>query len=131
MISVDDPAIPAPAGASESVDSSMPISGREKFHQVSQQRQLVAARAAQLFQRRERLLAAQVARAQDNAPVCPRLHHATGVAIDGEIHRDRAGMIQIQRPDIDSAAGHIDAARRLGAYSHAEHSNITQGPLSA
>ncbi len=48
MISVDDPAIPAPAGASESVASSMPVCGAKNFTRYARSgnRYFFAARSA-------------------------------------------------------------------------------------
>ena len=49
-----------------------------------------------------------------------RLHDAGGITRDRRIQRHGAGMEKIERPDIQRAAGHVDAAGRLSGDSHAE-----------
>ena len=71
-------------------------------------------------QRRKRFFAPRVARNQYDATRArrSRLNEAGGVAGDGAVHRHRAGMKQVQRPDIQRPSGEIDSRRRFGLDSH-------------
>jgi len=40
------------------------------------------------------------------------------MAINGEVDGDGLVMEQVERPDIEGSAGHVDAARRLCGDAH-------------
>jgi hypothetical protein len=47
---------------------------------------------------------------EHDAPVCTRFDHGSGADADRRVDRLRAGVEQIERPDVDGATGQIDSA---------------------
>jgi hypothetical protein len=84
--------------------------GFEKVYQLGNQ--LQALLACQVFDGRQlcfkRYFA--IARLQHNATVLAGLYRAMSAQRGGEVDRGGAGMKEIQRPDVDGAAGEIDTS---------------------
>ena len=59
-----------------------------------------------------------VARFKDHAVIVARLNAATCIQRDAEVHRRRAGMKQVQRPNINRPARQINPRRRNGLDKH-------------
>ncbi len=59
-------------------------------------------------------------------PFLPRRNAAASETVDGKVDGDRAGMENVQRPEIEGAAGQIDPGRcgRLDELSHGPNSNL-------
>ena len=114
--SADEPAMPAPAGDSPRVRIVTPLAPN------------AAARRAEQRQRRRRRASAAAERPRRAARCLRRRSRRRSSArasscdvraqADGGIERLRAGMEQIERPDVDGAAGQIDPRRRRSRDAH-------------
>ena len=103
--------------------------GCKKLQQAGAQGKMKTAGRAQSFKAGKLLLAAGVDGAQVNAFPFERRDPAGGKNIDREIHRERAGMEQVQGPQIDGASSQVRAAgglcddggpaRGIGGFAHA------------
>ena len=114
IMSADDPEMPAPAGDSESVSISRPSLGAKNCSSRAARGRRKRLVAAQGLEAGKLLLAAGIDRAQMNALSLQRRDPAGGEDVDREIHRERAGMEQIQRPQIDGASSQVSPAGGLG-----------------
>ena len=114
IINADEPEMPAPAGDSECVSSTKPPCGLEEAHQVRRQRVRVRFRRQQFVEIGKALLASRVVRLQKDLASRLRRDLAARPNSQRHVHADRSGMKQVERPDIDGAAGQIGAARRRG-----------------
>src|SRR5258708_18627668 len=85
----------------------------EKLHQIGGERVLVLLCGTKRLEIGEIILASGIERSQAYAAAGERLEGAAGQNTDREVHRDRAGMKKIQRPDIHGAARQIDPAGRM------------------
>ena len=119
MISVDEPEMPAPAGASRiggQVDAGV------RARRISPGRRAAAACIASRDRSASRSgKISSPPRSRERRTICESGRVSSvqlAIAIHGEIHRDRVRVVEIQRPDVERAAGQIHAARRLGEYLH-------------
>jgi len=70
--------------------------------------------AVQFIETGKNFFAASVARTQVDTLAAQRPHAARRENFEREIECERAGVKQVERPEIDGAARQISAARRLG-----------------
>ena len=89
--------------------------GAEAMGQLGQQRQRFV--VAQLIERQVHLLVG-VFRHQLDALVGPRLDPGARPEADRRVERLRAGVKEIERPDVDGAAGQIDSCRSRRRDTH-------------
>ena len=94
--------------------------GAEKSHQMREKRKPIAARPAQGFERREGFLAARVGGNEGDAALTfgAGFDNARSVAGDRAIHGERAFVKEVKRPNVERAAGQIDARRSTRFNSH-------------
>ena len=116
--SEDDPEMPAPAGASEFVDKLDSDLGTEESNNVGKQRQLVLLGGSKGIEVIEHLFAILIGGAKNDLPVVAGDDVAGGVPIDREVNGHGIFVEKVQRPDIQSSAGKVDAAGRLGLNFH-------------
>ena len=88
--------------------------GRKKLQQPGGQGEPKAAGAAQRFEAGKMLLAPRIYRVQVDALPFQRREAAGGEDVDRKIQRERPGMEQVQRPQIDGASRQISPAGGLG-----------------
>src|SRR5512140_2210134 len=84
--------------------------GPEKLHQISGEGVLVFFGGAKRLKIGEIVFAPGIERSQAYAAAGERPEGAAGQNTDGKVHRDRAGMKEVERPDIHGAARQIDPA---------------------
>ena len=65
----------------------------------------------------EALFDLQIARSKNDARVGARLNLARCKAVHRKIERHHIAVEQVQRPDVESGAGQIHAARGFGEYA--------------
>src|SRR5438445_13665096 len=73
-------------------------------------------------------LTVRVDRSQLDAAVGARLDLDVRAQVDGGVQRRRAVVEQMQGPDVDGAAGQVDAGRRGGLDSHERIIGGPRGP---
>lgn len=94
--------------------------GGEEANEVGRQRQPVAALLLQGSQGGEGFAAAGVAIDENDAAVGAGFEQAAGQAGDGQVERERAGMKQVERPDVECAAGQVNPSGSGSVQSHRE-----------
>ena len=87
--------------------------GPEKFHQTGRQRVFVFLCGTKSLKIGKIVFASGIERSQAYPAAGERLEGATGQNADRKVHGDRAGMKEVQRPDIHGAARQIDPAGRM------------------
>src|ERR1019366_2596024 len=83
----------------------------EEADETGRQRKLVLAGRQQLIETGEPLFAAGVVRLEQDLRPGVRRDLAGSQDIQRDVHAERAGMKQVERPDVDGAASKIGAAR--------------------
>jgi hypothetical protein len=94
--------------------------GLKEFNDFGQQGQFVALAADQLGEGDKTFAALVVSGDEADVLIAGRkgLDAAGGVAGDGGVYGDRARVEEIERPDIESAAGEVDASGSFGFNAH-------------
>src|SRR5258708_7340286 len=94
--------------------------GAEELYDLGEQRQAIVFRADQGCERGEGFRFAGVNRNQLDALVASgmRFDSAVGVTRNCRVDSQRAGMKKIQRPDVEGAAGEVDACRSFRFDAH-------------
>src|SRR6185369_5638037 len=87
--------------------------GDKKLHQASSKWVTEFLGAVQFIETGKNVFAASVARTQVDTLAAQRPHAARCENFEREIECERAGVKQVERPEINGAARQISAARRL------------------
>src|SRR5580704_7637348 len=95
-----------------------PAFGLKKSDDLGSQRKGVRFRSEKISERIVSGIAIEIRGAERNLCSRARFYRCAGIAINRKVHRNCAFVKQVKRPDIERAAGKIDAARGLRGNFH-------------
>ena len=115
-MSAEEPAIPAPTGGRRARGQPHAVDAKEP-HDVGEQ--AVVAVGGELPPAVGGQAGAGILGHDPQAAIRAGRHRADGALPDGRVHRLRAGVKEVQGPDIEGASGEIDAGRGRSVHLHA------------